>query len=66
MNSTRWLAALASAAIAVIPSHAAAQEVTLRVVSAFAENPMPSMTTGVPRCTTVRLVQVSIAGVIRS
>ena len=39
MNITRWLAAVAYAmAAALIPPHAAAQEITLRVVSAFAEN----------------------------
>ena len=39
MNFTRCLAAVASAAtVAFVPLHAAAQEVTLRVVSAFAEN----------------------------
>ncbi|MSQ88678.1 MAG: C4-dicarboxylate ABC transporter substrate-binding protein [Betaproteobacteria bacterium] len=39
MNITRWLTAIAySTAAAFIPLHAAAQELTLRVVSAFAEN----------------------------
>ena len=39
MNWTRWLAAYAyTAAAAFVPFRAAAQEVTLRVVSAFAEN----------------------------
>ena len=32
----------------------------------IAEKPIPSITTGVPRCTTVMSVQVSIAGVMRS
>ncbi len=39
MNFTRWLASMTcSAAAAFVPTHVAAQEVTLRVVSAFAEN----------------------------
>jgi TRAP-type C4-dicarboxylate transport system substrate-binding protein len=38
MNFTRWLAAVAYVAAAVVPALAAAQEVTLRVVSAFPEN----------------------------
>jgi TRAP-type C4-dicarboxylate transport system substrate-binding protein len=37
MRFTRWLVALACSA-ALVPLHAAAQEVTLRLVSAFAEN----------------------------
>ena len=38
MNFNRWLAAAACSAAALVPAVAAAQEVTLRVVSAFAEN----------------------------
>ena len=38
MNCRHWLAAIASSAAALAPLHAAAQEVTLRLVSAFAEN----------------------------
>ena len=39
MKTHRWLAAVAStAAVALVPATAVAQEVTLRVVSAFAEN----------------------------
>ena len=38
MNCTRWLAAVAYSAAALVPVHAAAQEVTLRLVSAFPEN----------------------------
>ena len=38
MNFTRRLAAVAFSITALLPLHAAAQEVTLRVVSAFAEN----------------------------
>jgi TRAP-type C4-dicarboxylate transport system substrate-binding protein len=38
MNCRHWLAAIASSAAAFASSHAAAQEVTLRLVSAFPEN----------------------------
>src|SRR6185436_19543189 len=38
MNCRHWLAAIASSAAALAPLHAAAQEVTLRLVSAFPEN----------------------------
>jgi TRAP-type transport system periplasmic protein len=38
MNITRYLAAAACSAAVLAPFHAAAQETTLRVVSAFAEN----------------------------
>ena len=38
MNSRHWLAAVACVAAAAVPALAAAQEVTLRLVSAFPEN----------------------------
>ena len=38
MKTRHWLAAIASSAAVLVPFHAVAQEVTLRLVSAFAEN----------------------------
>ena len=38
MRVHRWLAAAACSAAALVPFHATAQEITLRVVSAFPEN----------------------------
>ena len=38
MKFARWLATAACTAAALVPLHAAAQEITLRVVSAFPEN----------------------------